>query len=120
MSKSTWTLLPTVWSIFITRIKPMECLLTIVLGDLAGDPTIGSLRRALDDHYAAASESGEGVSKGLVGVILNCLPLDIFNCIFLPADGTRGPHLAITFKPAFRSYVTFAAEYWAGLVHSRT
>jgi hypothetical protein len=75
--------------------------------------------RSLDDHYAAASESGEGVSKGLVGVILNCLPLDICNCVFLPADGTISQHLAITFKPAFRSYVTFVAEYWAGLVHSR-
>src|ERR1700732_1319158 len=64
----------------------------------AGDPTIRSLRLALDDHCAAASESGEGVSKGLVGVILNCLPLDICNCIFLPAGGARGPHLAITFK----------------------
>jgi hypothetical protein len=86
-------------------------------GGLAGDPTIRSLRRDIDRHYAATMESGEHVSNGLVGVIFGCLPPDMFNCIFLPADGARGPHLAITFKPAFRGYVTFAAEYWAGLAH---
>jgi hypothetical protein len=62
-------------------------------------------------------ESREHVPNGLVGAILGCLPTDIFNCIFLPADVARGPHLAITFKSAFRRYVTFAAEYWAGLIH---
>ena len=82
----------------------------------ASDPTIDSLRRALDRHYAAAMESREHVPNGLVGAILGCLPPDIFNCIFLPADVARGPHLAITFKSAFRRYVTFAAEYWADLV----
>ncbi len=84
---------------------------------LAGDPAIVSLRRALDRHYAAAAEPREDASNGLVGVILSCLPPDIFNCIFLPADGTRSPRLTITFKPAFRSYVTFSAEYWVCLIH---
>jgi hypothetical protein len=69
-------------------------------GGLAGDPTIRSLRLVIDRHCAATLESGEHVSNGLVGVIFSCLPPDIFNCIFLPADGARGPHLAITFKPA--------------------
>jgi hypothetical protein len=67
-------------------------------------PTIRSLRRDLDRHYAATVESRDHVSNGLVGVIFSCLPPDMFNCIFLPADGARGPHLAITFKPAFRRF----------------
>ena len=38
--------------------------------DLAGDPTIRSLRRVLDRRYAAIMESREHVSNGLVGVII--------------------------------------------------
>jgi hypothetical protein len=82
------------------------------------DPTILALRRALDGH-AAALERGD-FSRQLPNLILSCLQLDICNTIFLPADGTRGPHLAISFKPALRRYVTFAAEYWAALIHRDT
>ena len=83
---------------------------------VVSDPTILSLRRALDRH-AASGETRENAADGLVSVILSCLPLDICNTVFLPADGTHGRHLAIAFEPAFRRYVTFAAEYWVGLAH---
>jgi hypothetical protein len=85
---------------------------------VAEDPTILALRRALDSH-AAAFEAGDS-SHQLVDVIAGCLPVDISNAVFLPADGARGPHLAISFKPSFRRYVTFAAEYWAAIVHGNT
>jgi hypothetical protein len=84
---------------------------------VAGDPTINALRLALN-REAAALEAGEHASNQLVSVILGSLPLDVYNVVFLPADGTRGPCLAISFKPAFGRYVTFAAEYWAGLSHN--
>ena len=85
---------------------------------VAGDPTILALRRALDGH-AAALERGD-FSDQLPNLILDCLPLDLYKSIFLPADRTSGPHLAISFKPAFGRYVTFAAEYWAAIVHRNT
>jgi hypothetical protein len=87
-------------------------------GSVAEDPTILALKRALDGH-AAALERGDS-SRQLVDVISSCLPPDVSNTVFLPADGTSGPHLAISFKPAFRRYVTFAAEYWAAVVHRNT
>jgi hypothetical protein len=83
---------------------------------ISSDPTILALRRALDRHYATA-KARKDTSGDLISVIFSCLPRDIFNTVFLPTDGTRGPHLAITFKPAFGAYVTFAAEYWASLIH---
>lgn len=83
---------------------------------VSSDPTVLSLRRALDRHYATA-KAREDASDGLISVIFGCLTRDTFDTVFLPADGTRGPHLAITFKPMFRAYVTFAAEYWASLIH---
>ena len=83
---------------------------------IARDPTILSLRRALD-RKAAAVEAGKDSPDGLVSVILSCLPHDVINPVLSAADGTSSPGLAIAFKPAFRRYVTFAAEYWASLVH---
>jgi hypothetical protein len=82
------------------------------------DPTILALRRALD-REAAALNAGECTPDHLVKAIFGCLPSDIFHPVFLPADGTSSPYLAISFKPAFRRYVTFAAEYWADLVQGR-
>jgi len=55
---------------------------------LADDPTIAALRRALD-RYATAPETGEDLTGGLVSVIFGCLPLDICNTVFAPADGTE-------------------------------
>jgi len=83
-------------------------------GSIASDPTILALRRALDRR---ALQAGENPTETLVRVILGCLPQDIFHPVFLPTNGTRGPRLAISFKPAFRTYLAFAAEYWASLAH---
>src|ERR1700722_2204660 len=84
----------------------------------ANDPTILALRRALD-REAASPQVGEDPSDALVRVVQRCLPLDICNTVFLPADGTCGPRLAIAFKPAFRRYLAFAAEYWLYVTHGR-
>ena len=81
---------------------------------VASDPTILALRGALDGQ-AAALEAQESLPDGLVDVIFGCLPHDVLNPVFTPADGAFGPGLAIAFKPAFRRYVTFAAEYWVSL-----
>ncbi len=82
---------------------------------VASDPTILALRRALDRQVLQA---GESPTEALVSVILGCLPQDIFHPVFLPADGTCGPRLAISFEPAFGAYVAYAAEYWASLAHA--
>jgi hypothetical protein len=87
----------------------------MMMFESASDPTILALRRVLD-AYSVDANSREHLSGGLVREIFRCLPADVFNPVFLPADGASGPHLAITFKPAFRRYVAFAAEYWKGLV----
>src|ERR1700728_4332826 len=78
----------------------------------AGDPTIVALRRLLDREAATGLERVEHPADLLCRVLERCLPLNVCNAVFLPADGTRGPHLAIAFEPAFRTYVAFAAEYW--------
>lgn len=83
----------------------------------ACDPTEAALRAALD-RYAAGMAEGvtEHVTHGLVSEVLSCLPDGLFEPVLLPANGTANPRLAISFRPAFRRYVTFAAQYWAELV----
>jgi hypothetical protein len=84
---------------------------------VAGDPTIIALRRALDSE-ASGLNPGENLPEGLISKIFACLPKNLVHSVFLPADGTHSPCVAIAFKPSFEDYITFAAEYWANLVHS--
>src|SRR5271165_6917354 len=72
------------------------------------DPTLDSIREVLDG-YIASLKDGEDMGD-LVGSIFRCIPKDTFHADFLP---TRGPGLFITFKPAFRYYMEFIAEYIA-------
>jgi hypothetical protein len=83
---------------------------------VSGDPTIDALRRALDRH-ARSLDPGEHSVDALAHIVVGCLPHDIFSAVFLPANGTGCPRLAIAFKPEFRLYAAFAAEYWLSLVH---
>src|ERR1700730_3955885 len=76
-----------------------------------GDPTIAALRRTIDRHYAATGGISCHPSESLINEVFRDLPAGDVNCVFLPADGARGPCLAIALKPAFRRYVAFAAEY---------
>jgi hypothetical protein len=83
---------------------------------VVGDPTILALRRALDRERAAL-QSGEHSVESLKDVVFRCLPQDVFHAVFIPANETGGPGLAIAFKPAFRDYMAFVAEYVRNLAH---
>lgn len=88
---------------------------------LASDPTILALRRIIDGYAASGiPDPGERLPNHLVEAMFRSLPLDICDTVFLPANGTGSPHLALAFKPEFRRYVAFAAEYWLNVVtHGR-
>lgn len=88
-------------------------------GLVSDDPSISALRRLLDAHYASLPDPGKCGADELVRVIFGGLPLDIFDAVFLPANGTGSPHLALAFKPAFRGYVAFATEYWLNIISHR-
>jgi hypothetical protein len=48
---------------------------------------------------------------------LACFSHRIFECVRLPATGTKGFLVAVRINPAFDAYVTFAAQNWLRFGH---
>jgi len=78
---------------------------------LADDPTILALRRALDSHVGSVGDAAKHSPNLLVDLIFSCLPRDIVHPVFLPAEGTGAPCVAVSSNPDFNRYGAFAAAY---------